>query len=196
MGTYSAHNQRMRQVICDAMAKLLDEKPFSKITVADILSEAQIQRATFYRYFRDKYEAAEAVEQALVSHLVDGFFAYHRQNSVLDWDSLRLFDAKYRHLLPKMLGLQVENINLSRTLLESFSHRYRACYPDADRMEAYLAAANFISLVVWFSREDMDIHQIVAAVSSDTQARWMARFYGIPAEPLLDFIRQNQAIQP
>ena len=54
MKQYEVHNQRMRQNICEAMYRILLEVPFPKITVQSILQEAHIQRATFYRYFRDK----------------------------------------------------------------------------------------------------------------------------------------------
>lgn len=46
------------QLLLDACSDLMAERPIEKISVAEILSRAGCSRATFYRYFRDKYELA------------------------------------------------------------------------------------------------------------------------------------------
>ncbi|WP_413627844.1 TetR family transcriptional regulator [Fructilactobacillus vespulae] len=48
--------QRTNLLIFTSFAKLLCQKPFSKITVAEIVSTAMIHRNTFYQHFVDKYE--------------------------------------------------------------------------------------------------------------------------------------------
>lgn len=47
---------KIREGIFESFEKLLKEKSFEKITVSDISKNCGISRATFYRYFSDKYE--------------------------------------------------------------------------------------------------------------------------------------------
>lgn len=52
---------RTRQLIIDSFIKLSNKKDFNSITVKDITQEAQINRATFYNHFLDKYDLLEQV---------------------------------------------------------------------------------------------------------------------------------------
>lgn len=54
MGNAVMENQRVRQAITGAMFALMDEKSFSEITVSDIVREAGVARASFYRNFDTK----------------------------------------------------------------------------------------------------------------------------------------------
>lgn len=49
-------NDHTRNDILNAFNTLIEKKNFEKITVQNILDEAGIGRATFYRYFKDKYD--------------------------------------------------------------------------------------------------------------------------------------------
>ena len=48
--------QRTKSWIFEALMILMDEKPYDKITVSDIVEKAGIARQTFYRNFNDKNE--------------------------------------------------------------------------------------------------------------------------------------------
>lgn len=48
--------RRTKKLLCDALLKLVEKKPFEKISVCDICNEAMVHRATFYTHFCDKYE--------------------------------------------------------------------------------------------------------------------------------------------
>lgn len=47
---------RTKQALIDAFGELINEKSFEKITILDLTKKAQINRATFYAHFKDKYE--------------------------------------------------------------------------------------------------------------------------------------------
>lgn len=57
--------QYTRMVIREALYKLLKKNPLVHITVKEICEEAQINRATFYRNYRDIYDLFESIEQEL-----------------------------------------------------------------------------------------------------------------------------------
>lgn len=44
---------RSRQLITEALADLLQEKPLDKITVTDVVNRAQVNRGTFYAHYQD-----------------------------------------------------------------------------------------------------------------------------------------------
>ncbi|MBR6479997.1 MAG: TetR/AcrR family transcriptional regulator, partial [Clostridia bacterium] len=48
--------ERTKNDILTAFNALIETKGFDKITVQMIIDEAGIGRATFYRYFKDKYD--------------------------------------------------------------------------------------------------------------------------------------------
>ena len=48
--------EKTKNDILVAFNNLIEKKGFDKITVQMIIDEAEIGRATFYRYFRDKYD--------------------------------------------------------------------------------------------------------------------------------------------
>lgn len=47
---------RSKRDLCNALIALVQEKPFKKITVADICASAMINKMTFYKHYADKYE--------------------------------------------------------------------------------------------------------------------------------------------
>ena len=51
---YSAEIGKTR--LLNALVELLEEKPFSKISVSDIHGKAGVSRQTFYRHFENKYD--------------------------------------------------------------------------------------------------------------------------------------------
>ena len=51
--------QKTKKNIKEPFLTLLEEKPLDKIHVQEILDTVQINRATFYKYYLDKYDLAE-----------------------------------------------------------------------------------------------------------------------------------------
>lgn len=192
MGEYSAHAGRMRHTICDAMVTLLSDKPFTKITVQDILQTANIQRATFYRYFKDKYEVAEAINHILAEHLTRHAFDGIYRRTGLPENYQIAFDARYRKVLHQMLRLRIENVDLSQTLVDTFRASYEDCFPDCDPYESYLAGRNFLSSATWFVEQDLSVKEIRNLLFSNSMSRWMARYHNISPESLSEFVDQQR----
>ncbi|MDN3352286.1 TetR/AcrR family transcriptional regulator [Actinomadura sp. DC4] len=64
--TAGRDDRDIRTVILDATRRLLGERRFDEIAVADILAAAEISRGSFYFYFESKHDVlAELVRQAV-----------------------------------------------------------------------------------------------------------------------------------
>ena len=55
----------------NALATLLEAKPFEKITVDQICNEALLHRSSFYRYFHDKYDLLEQLINTRINQIFD-----------------------------------------------------------------------------------------------------------------------------
>lgn len=61
---------RSKALIRKAFLDLLEEKPFDKITITDIVSKADINRGTFYLHYKDVNEVLEHIALSIVDELV------------------------------------------------------------------------------------------------------------------------------
>lgn len=63
--------KRTKKAIVDAFNRLISNKRFDDITVADIIREADVSKATFYRYFHDKYDVMNSNYKELLDEFMN-----------------------------------------------------------------------------------------------------------------------------
>ncbi len=84
--------RKTKRAIRNAFAKLLSEKDINDITVRDIAELAEINRKTFYRYYRGIYQVVDEIEdnvvQSFESILRDIDFRYELKNPYLFFEQL------------------------------------------------------------------------------------------------------------
>lgn len=73
---------RSKNLIKKALAKLIHEKDFSKITVSDIIREADISRGTFYAHFSDINGVIEQIESEEIKNLIDFVEKFKLENAI------------------------------------------------------------------------------------------------------------------
>ena len=56
--------RRTRQLLRDALRRLLTDKEFDKVTIQDITEAATLNRATFYAHYPDKFALLEELIRA------------------------------------------------------------------------------------------------------------------------------------
>lgn len=59
-----------KKIIKDCFFELLNKKDINKITVSELCTMADINRATFYRYYIDIYDLLEKIQNDFVSELI------------------------------------------------------------------------------------------------------------------------------
>ncbi len=71
---------RSKNLIKKALAKLIHEKELNKITVSDIIREADISRGTFYAHFSDVKTVVNQIESEEMKNLMDFVDRYGFEN--------------------------------------------------------------------------------------------------------------------
>lgn len=61
---------RSRRMLIEAFSELLAEKPFEKITVADVTRRADLNRGTFYAHF----DSIDALSQSIIDDVMEKLF--------------------------------------------------------------------------------------------------------------------------
>lgn len=94
--------ERTRLVILHAFDRLVERVGFSKITVSMLVKEAGVSRATFYRYFTDKYDVMnynykQMVDTAFtperIDTLEDLFLIFYQMGRTYWQPLIRMFDS-------------------------------------------------------------------------------------------------------
>lgn len=60
-----------KMILLEAVKTLVEKGKFQTMTVQDILDEAEVSRATFYKYFRDKYD------------ITNNYYVYYANKEIL-----------------------------------------------------------------------------------------------------------------
>lgn len=74
------NNSETKLQMAVALKKFIKNRPFSKITVQDIVSECNINRNTFYYHFENNYDLLYFTYEQEVQNIVDSF---HKANATL-----------------------------------------------------------------------------------------------------------------
>jgi AcrR family transcriptional regulator len=67
--------QRTKETLHRALMQLVDEKPFEKITVQEILARANVGRTTFYTHFESKEDLFISSHEQVIRAISQSFFS-------------------------------------------------------------------------------------------------------------------------
>jgi AcrR family transcriptional regulator len=148
---------RTKGWIFDALMALMEEKPYSKITVSDITKRAGIARQTFYRNYKDKIDVI--FEYVMNTMNADLFKVEASQDAKKQRDIILSFNYEYmlkhKNTLKKILStVDIENrilrevqelpLALSKPFKNQLSKeeylicRYKICYQIAGCLRVFL----------------------------------------------------------
>ena len=85
--------RRTKKLLRQALTRLMKEKDFGSITVTDVVREADINRGTFYRYYRDVPELKEHLETEAAKCFVSAIVSEYKFDAYSDSCRENLFQA-------------------------------------------------------------------------------------------------------
>lgn len=79
------YSNATKQAFADALRKLLEQKPFAKISVSHICEECGMNRKSFYYHFKDKYDLVNWIFDTEITKI---FSEEEWKNAGFTWDIL------------------------------------------------------------------------------------------------------------
>ena len=72
-----------KKVIKESFFELLEEKDITKVTVSELCEKADINRATFYRYYIDIFDLLEKIKEEFVKEIQDSYKDFTSEQKAL-----------------------------------------------------------------------------------------------------------------
>lgn len=94
--------KKTKKAFNQALFTLLDQKPFQQITITDIVTEADVNRGTFYKHYRDKEELLDSIIEEILMDLKSAYqdpylHTSHFSIQTLTPSMIKIFDHVYHH---------------------------------------------------------------------------------------------------
>lgn len=126
--------RRTDRAIVQAFLRLLEKKPYEKITVQEILEEALVSRNTFYLHYRDKADIAESLYHDFIQdfqNFKEGFFQEKREQTgrereleTFEFNSeLMRFLQERRAVIRTLSKIRTDTIQMD-TFIRSYFKKY------------------------------------------------------------------------
>ncbi len=154
-------------LMSEALKRLIKDRPFSKITVQDIVSECNINRNTFYYHFENNYDLLSFTYEQEVQNIVDSF---HEANAtvpqamdfVLDYidKNIPLCTCAYESLGEQQLKIIFEKdlIEFVRATIDYMALQAATKFSeDLKSFVAYSYSNLLSSQIIWYIRHSEDL---------------------------------------
>lgn len=139
--------QLTKQLIRSAFLQLLQEKELSKITVTDIAKTADVNRGTFYKYYRDPDDLFHQIENTFITEIIAS--AQNSKDELGVWlESLLSILKNNQELTALILANQTSNQLLGALLAEVRPEavtRFKELFPHASDSDLELYFTYFVS---------------------------------------------------
>lgn len=109
--TYDRKTNYTKQQLKDSLIARIEEKPFDKITINDIVAPIHLNRSTLYRYYDDKYQLLETIENEVIHDLSN------RQHQPWEFFTTDSNIDQLREFLAESLRLYQDNAQVLHALL-------------------------------------------------------------------------------
>ena len=138
---YQAASMKTKRALAESLKKLMRTKPFSKITVTEIVNDCGVNRKTFYYHFEDIYALLRWIFEEEAVNIVSKFDLMNDYESAMDFvaayidenrDMLRnAYDAFGSVELSQFFHASF--IGLTAALIESVEQSVHKRLPEATR---------------------------------------------------------------
>lgn len=164
--------RKTRALLLKALAELMEERPFSELSVVDICSRAMVHRTTFYAHFNDKRELLSYLLSQLEQECVETCLPKKEMTSPKEYfltavkNALGFFqDRRSLYLACLNTGMEAEVHVLSDRATQELCRRlsqpaFRDAAPEVDPQIAarfYIGAV--LALIRWWLTSDDPVPQ-------------------------------------
>lgn len=164
---------KTKKNIKESFISLLGNKSFNDITVQNILDTALINRSTFYKYYKDKFDLAEQLSSEYIA-LSESYLS-ERFKEMTEDDLIIVVKKIYTHLLDKktyimaLWKIETDRIHVYQDfeiLLKNSCKNYLISQHNAEEIKAdyygSLYASIILTTIKWlFHNEDISIDDII-----------------------------------
>ena len=153
--------------MANSLKKFIKDRPFSKITVQDIVADCNINRNTFYYHFENTYDLLSFAYEQEVKNIVDSF---HNANAtipqamdfVLDYidKNIPLCTCAYESLGEQQLELIFEKDlrGFVGATIEYFSNQAAVKHSEDFKTFVSVGFTNLLSAqIIWYIRHNGDL---------------------------------------
>lgn len=140
---------KTRQNIENSLLELLDTKEFKDITIQDILDKALINRSTFYRHYKDKYDLIEQIAAKYIDHAREYLnHRFHSENVELLSVVRAIYDYLYqdRVVITKLWNIKEQHLHFYQDT-HNFLKEYCFAYLLKSRKDLQTVMADYYSML-------------------------------------------------
>lgn len=124
MSKASINNKRVKKQITEGLFSLFSKKPFSEITITDIVNESKVARASYYRNFQNKEEIIEVYMDDLRDDLMKDI-EYEEEDKIFNSENARFgFEKALTYCLIRKADLLALYNNGFGTMIQETFNRY------------------------------------------------------------------------
>jgi AcrR family transcriptional regulator len=153
-----------KNVIKETFLSLLEEKDINKITVSELCIKADINRATFYRYYLDVYDLLEKIQEEFVDNLKESINNKSFNDSISTFCHGLLEVLLNEKKLAKIMFNNTNNLNFLNDILEiTYNHCYsnwKSIFPDLDDQDIEYASIfmfnGALGIINYWIKNDFD----------------------------------------
>lgn len=158
--------RRTQKLLREALIDLIEERGFDPLTVGEIAERAMISRASFYRYYQDKYDLVEQIYAEAMQALLGAISVQETAHSPHIWVKFFEHVAEYDRLYGALLGekgspwfvrkMRASLINLIQEFgrvapqWQSDAAQPISLYPAEDDLIPNLVATLFVEAITWW----------------------------------------------
>ncbi|PCF52737.1 TetR/AcrR family transcriptional regulator [Staphylococcus delphini] len=172
---YTRKTELTKKHIQEALVRLLKEQEFERITINQIVENAEITRSTFYRYYEDKFELLAEIEDNILNKVRVERRRIEAHYASIDMLNIEVFkwifvaledDAETIHALLSYNGPVSFEMKLKRELTKRFAD-FKGLKKESKVRNAlikeYMYAILIQSLQYW-SKHPNDIDEIAKTI--------------------------------
>lgn len=138
-------SQSSAQLICDAMLRCLEEKPFKEISIVDLQKESTVGRSTFYRLFDRTEDVLQYIYEQKIQAMYDNYHALPEEGR----PSFSLYILQNFYAYSPILETMIE-ANLTHLIVDTHN-KYIPLYMKMYFQEEPLSTVSFDYVSALFS---------------------------------------------